>query len=224
MKFSLQWLHRYVDLSDLLNDTEKVAELAERFTLSVAELEGYDQLGAELDTVIVARIESCEQHPNADRLRVCQVNDGSPEPRTIVCGAPNARPGLVTALALPGSKFNGFKIKVSKVRGVESCGMLCAPDELGLGEGHEGIWELPSDLTPGVKLSEVMPVRDTVFEVDNKSITHRPDLWGHYGIAREVAGLLQRELRPLDTEVTLGESPAASVNVTDHVACHATVH
>jgi phenylalanyl-tRNA synthetase beta chain len=219
MKFSLQWLHRYVDLSDLLNDTEKVAELAERFTLSVAELEGYDQLGAELDTVIVARIESCEQHPNADRLRVCQVNDGSPELRTIVCGAPNARPGLVTALALPGSKFNGFKIKVSKVRGVESYGMLCAPDELGLGEGHEGIWELPSDLSPGVKLSEVMPVRDTVFEVDNKSITHRPDLWGHYGIAREVAGLLQRELRPLDTEVTLGESPAASVNVTDHVAC-----
>ena len=126
----------------------------------------------------MARIESCEQHPNADRLQVCQVNDGSETLRTIVCGAPNARPGLVTALALPGSKFNGFKIKVAKVRGVESSGMLCAPDELGLGEGHE--WDLgsfPNDLAPGTPLHEIMPVRDTIFELDNKSITHRPDLW-----------------------------------------------
>ena len=138
MKFSLQWLNRYVDLSDV-----DVAELARRFTLSVAELEGYDEVGAELDTVLVARIEECAPHPNADRLRVCQVNDGSGTLRTVVCGAPNAREGLVTALALPGSRFNGFKIKVAKVRGVESAGMLCAPDELGLGEGHEGIWELP---------------------------------------------------------------------------------
>ena len=219
MKFSLQWLHRYVDLADLLHDEQSIANLADRFTLSVAELEGYERVGGELDSVIVARIVSCEQHPNADRLRVCQVNDGSDELRTIVCGAPNAREGLVTALALPGSKFNGFKIKVSKVRGVESCGMLCAPDELGLGEGHEGIWELPNDLTPGLKLAEVMPIRDVIFEVDNKSITHRPDLWGHYGIAREVAGLLKRELKPLNTEVALGQIDAPFVDVTDAVAC-----
>lgn len=219
MKFSLQWLHRYVDLSDLIGDSQKIAEFAERFTLSVAELEGYEVVGEELDSVIVGRIESCEQHPNADRLRVCQVNDGSENLRTIVCGAPNARQGLVTALALPGSKFNGFKIKVSKVRDVESCGMLCAPDELGLGEGHDGIWELPSHLRPGVKLAEVMPIRDVIFEVDNKSITHRPDLWGHYGIAREVAGLLKRELRALDTQVKRGESSAPYVDVTDTKAC-----
>ena len=219
MKFSLQWLNRYVDLGDLLDNAGEIALLAERFTLSVAELEGYETVGAELDSVIVARIESCEQHPNADRLRVCQVNDGGENLRTIVCGAPNARPGLVTALALPGSKFNGFKIKVSKVRGVESCGMLCAPDELGLGEGHEGIWELPSDLSPGLKLAEVMPIRDVIFEVDNKSITHRPDLWGHYGIAREVAGLMKRDLKALDTEVTLGLDNAPLVDVTDTIAC-----
>ena len=214
MKFSLQWLNRYVDLSDV-----NVPELAKRFTLSVAELEGYEELGAELDSVIVARIDSCEQHPNADRLQVCQVNDGSDTLRTIVCGAPNARPGLVTALALPGSKFNGFKIKVAKVRGVESCGMLCAPDELGLGEGHDGIWELPDDLSPGTALHEVMPVRDTIFELDNKSITHRPDLWGHYGIAREVAGLLNKPLRTLDIDVELGESDAPCVEVNDEKAC-----
>ena len=214
MKFSLQWLNRYVDLSDV-----NVPELAERFTLSVAELEGYEEVGSELDTVVVARIESCEQHPDADRLQVCQVNDGSADLRTIVCGAPNARPGLVTALALPGSKFNGFKIKVAKVRGVESCGMLCAPDELGLGEGHDGIWELPSDLTPGTPLHEIMPVKDTIFELDNKSITHRPDLWGHYGLAREVAGLLGKKLRELDTEVSLGEEDAPFIEITDEEAC-----
>lgn len=214
MKFSLQWLNRYVDLSDV-----DVAHLAERFTLSVAELEGYKEVGTGLNTVIVARIESCEQHPNADRLRVCQVNDGSDALRTIVCGAPNARAGLVTALALPDSKFNGFKIKVAKVRGVESSGMLCAPDELGLGEGHDGIWALPSQLQPGTPISEVMPTHDTIFEVDNKSITHRPDLWGHYGIAREVAGLLGKPLRPLDVDVAFGKEKAPSVSVNDNEAC-----
>lgn len=214
MKFSLQWLSRYVDLSDV-----DVSALADRFTLSVAELEGFEEVGSELDSVIVARIDRCEPHPNADRLRVCSVNDGSDTLRTVVCGAPNARVGLVTALALPGSNFNGFKIRAAQVRGVESAGMLCAPDELGLGDRSEGIWELPSSLPIGAPLHEVMPVRDTLFEVDNKSITHRPDLWGHYGIAREVAGLLGRPLKPLEAQIDLGSAPAPSIEIQDEEAC-----
>jgi len=218
MKFSLNWLSRYVDLQDV-----DVQELARRFTLSVAELEGVEEVGVGLDQVLIARIESCERHPNADRLQVCQVNDGSPKLRTVVCGAPNARPGLVTALALPGARLGDLKIKTSKVRGVESAGMLCAPDELGLGEGHEGIWELPSDWPLGAPITELMPAHDTLFEVDNKSITHRPDLWGHYGIAREVAGLLGRELKApsLDDrlDASRAEAPALSLELQDAEAC-----
>ena len=115
MKFSLNWLSRYVDLSDVSID-----DLANRFTLSVAELEGVETVGQNLETVVVAQIKECIQHPNADRLQVCQVDDGSDTLRTIVCGAPNARPGLVVALALPKTQLGDFKIKVSKVRGVES--------------------------------------------------------------------------------------------------------
>lgn len=219
MKFSLNWLNRYVDLEGV-----DVQELARRFTLSVAELEGVEEVGVGLEQVVIARIESCERHPNADKLQVCQVNDGTPTLRTVVCGAPNARPGLVTALALPGARLGDLKIKTSKVRGVESAGMLCAPDELGLGEGHEGIWELPSDWAPGTPITEqISPARDTLFEVDNKSITHRPDLWGHYGIAREVAGLLGRELKPtqLDCRVDEGRvtQHSVSVSVEDSEAC-----
>jgi phenylalanyl-tRNA synthetase beta chain len=214
MHFSLQWLKRYVDLDDV-----NIDHLANRFTLSVAELEGYEKVGAGLESICVARIESCEPHPNADKLQVCQVNDGSEQLRTIVCGAPNARPGLVTALAMPGVKFGSFKIKVAKVRGVESHGMLCSAQELGLGNSHEGIWELPSDWQPGSLLSEHMPVEDIIFEVDNKSITHRPDLWGHYGIAREVAGLLKRPLRALESQVTLGQEQRINVQLQENQAC-----
>ena len=214
MKCSKQWLSRYVDL-----DGVSIPELADRFTLSVAELEGVEEVGAELDTVIVARIESCERHPNADKLQVCQVNDGSDTLRTIVCGAPNARPGLLVALALPGSKFGDFKIRTSKVRGVESAGMLCAMKELGLGEEEDGIWALSGDLTLGAPLHTYFPVRDSIFELDNKSITHRPDLWGHYGIAREIAGLLDRPLNPPSTDVTLGDDDPIDIQLHDAEAC-----
>lgn len=214
MKFSLNWLSRYVDL-----DGVDVQDLARRFTLSVAELEGVEEVGEGLEQVLVARIESCERHPNADRLQVCQVNDGSPQLRTVVCGAPNARPGLITALALPGARLGDLKIKTSKVRGVESAGMLCAPDELGLGEGHEGIWELPERFPIGAPITEVMPARDTLFEVDNKSITHRPDLWGHFGIAREVAGLLGRELKAPRLDFRVDEArvnaPSVAIDIQD---------
>ncbi|MBM4291115.1 MAG: phenylalanine--tRNA ligase subunit beta [Deltaproteobacteria bacterium] len=217
MKYSLSWLNRYVDLSGV-----DVPELARRFTLSVAELEGVHEVGVGLERVVVARVESCERHPNADKLQVCQVNDGSGALRTVVCGAPNARPGLVTALALPGAAFGDFKIKLSKVRGVESAGMLCATDELGLGESHAGIWELPSAWPLGTPITELLPARDTLFEVDNKSITHRPDLWGHYGVARELAGLLGRPLRPAlatNAEVPFGEGAPVGISVEDPEAC-----
>jgi phenylalanyl-tRNA synthetase beta chain len=214
MKFSLNWLSRYVNVSDVSID-----ELANRFTLSVAELEGVETVGENLSTVVIAHIKECTPHPNADRLQVCQVDDGSDTLRTIVCGAPNARPGLVTALALPKTQLGDFKIKVSKVRGVESAGMLCAMSELGLGGGNDGIWELPSDWEAGTPLPKVLDVIDTLFEVDNKSITHRPDLWGHYGIAREIAGLLNRPLTPPSTSIDLGQAESVAITLEDTEAC-----
>ena len=214
MKFSLNWLSRYVDLSGV-----SIEDLANRFTLSVAELEGVETVGQNLETVVVAQIKECAPHPDADRLQVCKVDDGSAELRTIVCGAPNARPQLMVALALPKTQLGDFKIKVSKVRGVESAGMLCSMAELGLGSANEGIWELPQDWTVGTPLTQVLDVVDTLFEVDNKSITHRPDLWGHYGIAREIAGLLNRPLTSPSYEIELGQAESVSIEIQDEHAC-----
>ena len=116
-------------------------------------------------------------------------------------------------------QIGDFKIKVSKVRGVESAGMLCSMSELGLGGSNEGIWELPSDWSIGTPLTQVLDVVDTLFEVDNKSITHRPDLWGHYGIAREIAGLLNRPLTPPSTNITLGQAESVAIEIEDNQAC-----
>jgi len=214
LKYSLAWLNRYVDLSAVNLD-----ELANRFTLSVAELEGVERVGDGLEPVVVARIIEAEPHPAADRLQVCTVEDGSGVPRTVVCGAPNARAGLTTALAPPGTDLGPIQVKTAEIRGVESAGMLCSARELGLTDEHEGILELPSGWIPGTQLNQLLPVTDVLLEVDNKSITHRPDLWGHYGVARELAGLFGGPLRPPNCEVQLGSVEPAEVEISEPERC-----
>ena len=182
MKLSLNWLKELLPLS------QSVPEIVETLTFAGVEVEGVEQRGADFDKVIVSQIESFEQHPNADRLSVCRVNDGSGLPRQVVCGAKNFRSGDKVPLALPGALLpDGTKIKASKLRGVESEGMLCSARELNLAEDAAGLLILPPDAPVGISLSGIYPP-DTVLEVE--VTPNRPDLLSHYGIGREVAALL----------------------------------
>ncbi len=180
MKFSLRWLRHYIDL------TVPVPQMLDRLTLAGTEVEHVAVTGVESDHIVVAQILSSVQHPNADRLRVCQVNDGQGV-RQIVCGAKNYKDGDKVPLALPGAKLPGdFTIKESKLRGELSQGMLCSAKELALAEDAEGLLILPADAPVGKKFSEYQP-GDTFFEVEVTS--NRPDLLSYRGIAREIIAI-----------------------------------
>ncbi len=181
MKISLNWLREYVELPG------DVHELAELLTMSGLEVEGIHTRGAAIENVVVAQIQESAQHPNADRLSVCQVDDGSGTPRQIVCGAKNYSVGDKVPLALPGAVLPGdFKIKAGKLRGVESNGMMCSAKELQLAEDAEGLLILPAEARVGAPLSEIFPA-DHVLDLE--VTPNRPDLLSHLGIAREVAAL-----------------------------------
>ena len=190
MKFSLSWLAEFVELP---NDTARLVEL---LTLAGVEVEGIEERGANFPNVVVAQIVSSAQHPNADRLSVCQVDDGSGEARQIVCGAKNYRVGDKIPLARPGAILpNEFKIKASKLRGMESQGMLCSAKELGIAEDAAGLLILDPQARIGAPISEIFP-HDTILDVE---ITpNRADLLSHYGLAREIAALTEKPLRHLE--------------------------
>jgi len=209
---SMKWLARHVDLEGITPE-----DLARELTLRTAEVEGLERFAAHLDDVVVGHVQSREQHPDADKLSVCTVDVGGDETLQIVCGAPNVDAGQNVAVAQVGTRLPGdFKIKKAKIRGVESRGMICSVRELELGEDHDGIWVLPEDLQRGAPVSEAMDLVDWVIEIDNKSLTHRPDLWGHRGIAAEVAAIFDRELRDLDTSLPeTGEEPGLAVEIAD---------
>jgi phenylalanyl-tRNA synthetase beta chain len=197
MRISCRWLARHVDLAGITP-----AQLAEDLTLSTAEVEGLEPFAPELAAVTVGHVLERERHPNADRLSVCRVDVGRGEPLQIVCGAPNVRAGQRVAVATVGTLLAGERrIEKAKIRGVESRGMICSERELGLGEEHDGIWVLSPEAEVGLPVAQALGLEDWVLEIDNKSLTHRPDLWGHRGIAREVAAIYRRELRPLDTRL-----------------------
>src|SRR6478752_79114 len=152
MKLSISWLKEFLPL------TQTVPEIVEALTFAGVEVEGIQHRGADFDKVIVAQIESFEPHPNADRLSVCRVNDGSSQTRQVVCGAKNFRPGDKVPLALPGAILpGGLKIRSSKLRGVESEGMLCSARELNLAEDAAGLLILPEDAPLGSGLSGLFP-------------------------------------------------------------------
>jgi len=197
MKISTRWLGRHVDLTGI-----SPKEIAEALTIHTAEVEGLEPFLPHLAQVVVGHVQSRDKHPDADKLGVCKVDVGDGTIRQIVCGAPNVAGGQKVAVALPGVELPGdVKIKVSKIRGVESQGMICSERELGLGEEHNGIWVLPDGVAVGKPVAEVLGLDDWTIEIDNKSLTHRPDLWGHRGFAVEVAALFGRELKRLDTSL-----------------------
>lgn len=210
MLISMRWLARHVDLTGI--DPE---QLALDLTLSTAEVEGVTRFAPYLSDVVVGHVLEREKHPDADKLGICQVDVGTGEALQIVCGAPNVAAGQRVAVATVGTVLPGdFKIKKSKIRGVASVGMICSERELGLSDEHDGIWVLPGEPTTGAPVAEALGLDDWVLEIDNKSLTHRPDLWGHRGIAREVAAILGRELLPLDTSMPpLGSDDPVPVRI-----------
>jgi phenylalanyl-tRNA synthetase beta chain len=197
MLISWNWLKRHVEL-----DGADPFGLVARFTMAVAEVEGVHAVGDGLEAVLAGRVLSVAPHPQADKLKVARVTVGG-EPLTVVCGAPNCEVGGVYPLALPGARLPGGEVKLAAIRGVDSSGMLCSERDLGLTDDHSGLLVLPAATAPGTPLPRVPGfegVKDVLVEIDNKSVTHRPDLWGHRGIAREVAVLLGRPLRPFNHE------------------------
>ena len=197
MKFSVNWLREFVDLP------ENPEEIAELLTRAGVETENIETRGANIDKVIVSQITASSRHPNADRLTVCEVYYGSGTKRQIVCGATNYKVGDKVPLALPGTKLpNGTEIRKSKLRGVESEGMLCSPIELGLGDDASGLLILSPDAKIGMPIGDLFPA-DTILDVE---ITpNRGDLLSHFGLAREIAALTGKKLReppPLRTADT----------------------
>ncbi len=193
MKISLNWLKDFVSVSK--NVTPEI--LASKLMLVTTEIEGMEKRGEVLDKLIVGYVESREKHPNADRLSVTKVDVGGGKILTIVCGAPNVAAGQKVVVALPGVTLpNGLTLERREVRGIVSEGMICSADEVGLGpSSHSGILVLNPSAKVGTKVSEVMPSKDVIYEIDNKSLSHRSDLWGHYGLAREVAAILGQKFK-----------------------------
>ena len=192
MFVSINWIKDYVDLDGI-----DIKKLIESFTLATAEVEDIIEKGADIDKVVVGEILSVENHPNSKKLHLLKVDAGE-KVCNIVCGAPNVAVGQKVALALAGGRVCGGEIKVATVAGFESEGMCCSEKELGISDDHGGIMELDPSLKNGTNIKDIFPIDDIIFEVDNKSLTNRPDLWGHYGIARELAALAGRELKPLE--------------------------
>ena len=204
MKFSVNWLREFVGLP------ENAEEIAKLLTRAGVETENIETRGAKIDNVIVARITASSPHPNADRLTICEVDDGSGTKRQIVCGATNYKVGDKVPLALTGAKLpNGLEIKKSKLRGVESEGMLCSAIELGLGEDASGLLILSPEAKIGAPIVELFPL-DTILDVE---ITpNRGDLLSHFGLAREIAALtnnkIVRQPHRLPAKRSAGGAPA----------------
>ena len=204
MKFSVNWLHEFVDLP---KNPEEIAELLTRAGIETKNIE---TRGANIDNVIVSQIRASSRHPNADRLTVCEVDDGSGAKRQIVCGATNYKVGDKIPLALPGAKLpNGTEIRKSKLRGVESEGMLCSPIELGLGEDASGLLILSPDAKVGAPIGDLFP-GDTILDVE---ITpNRGDLLSHFGLAREIAALTKKKIVGQAHRLPAGGAPALQIS------------
>ena len=221
MKVSLNWIRDYVQLPA---DAD-LKKLAYDLTMSTVEVEDTIELAKQFGHMVVGVINTIEQHPNADKLRVCMTDIGG-RVESIVCGGSNLREGMKVAVALPGSvcRWHGegepVEIKKSKLRGVDSYGMICGAVEIGLAdlfptkeEAH--ILDLSDfDAPAGTPLADALDLNDIILEIDNKSMTNRPDLWGHYGIAREIAALY---------DLPMKEFPHFDRNVENTSGFHVTV-
>ncbi|MGQ9575028.1 MAG: phenylalanine--tRNA ligase subunit beta [Thermoguttaceae bacterium] len=226
MKISLDWISDFVDLTGIEPEI-----LADRLTLCTAEVEGVEVLRRAVEGVLIGQVLSVKPvgqqeggHPEASRLCLAAVDCGGRRFAT-VCGAPNLRVGMKAPFALPGATLaGGMTVRPSEVSGRPSEGVLCSAMELGLSRWHEGVLECPADLPTGTPLSAYIPATDVLIEIDNKSLTHRPDLWGHYGFARELSAIFARPLRALPVaDLALYEDLPAyplAVEATEDCPCY----
>lgn len=228
MLLSYNWLKKHVHLSGD-NTPEQVAA---KLKASTVEVERIEVQGKNLEQVVVGKIISAEKHPNADKLKVCLVDVGD-EKLQIVCGGSNVAAGMLVALAKVGAKvqWHGegelIELKPTAIRGVESAGMICASTEIGLGElfplkEEKEILDLTGLVSakPGVPLARALGLDDAILEVDNKSLSNRPDLWGHYGMAREVSVLCNKKLLPYKiSSFKSGKDIKITVAVEDSALC-----
>ena len=251
MLISFNWLKKFVKLADSVTPEE----VAQKLTMSTVEVEGIIKQGADLENVVVGKIIKVEKHPQADKLNLCTVDFGS-EQLTIVCGGSNVAEGMLVAVAKVGAKvrWHGegelITLEPAVIRGVESRGMICGADEIGLHEmfpkkSEKEIVDLsfletpPDPLLPrgggdkspsltkrglgrvaGLSLAEALNLNDVIFEIDNKSLSNRPDLWGHYGLAREVAVLFNREVGEYETKkIKPGKEVKLRVSVENPALC-----
>ena len=209
MKVSINWINDYVDLSGISSE-----ELIKRFNLSTAEIESFEEKGKNIQNVVFGKVISVQNHPESNHLHILKVDVGD-EVLQIVCGAPNVREGMVTAVCKVGGSVLAGKIRASKLVGVESFGMCCAESELGLGSNDDGIMDISEPVVIGQNIKEVWPIDDLVLEIDNKTLTNRPDLWGHYGLAREFSVIFDRPLKklPLENLDDYKSLPKISINI-----------
>ncbi|PLX67288.1 MAG: phenylalanine--tRNA ligase subunit beta [Denitrovibrio sp.] len=202
MKVSINWLNKFVDVSDL-----DPKDIAEKLTMCGLEVDAIEEKGS-LNNVVVAKVMKCDKHPDADKLSLTEVFDGT-ETYQVVCGAPNVAEGQTVVFAKVGAVLPGdFKIKAAKIRGLESLGMICAEDEIGISDDHDGIMILDSSLELGTPIDEILGLPDTVLEI---GITpNRADCLSIIGYAREIAALYDRPMKT--NEYTINETDDAVTN------------
>jgi phenylalanyl-tRNA synthetase beta chain len=225
MLLSKQWLNDFVNTSKKTDQ-----ELSDLISLSTVEVEEFVDQAESMQAMVVGKVIELGKHPNADKLTLCQVDIGERKTQ-IVCGGENLREGMIVPVALPGSKVRWHgegelvELKKTKIRGEESEGMICASAEIGLapaeGEGEHDIRDLGEiDVSPGTLLAEALGMNDIILEVEHKSLTNRPDLFGHYGMAREIAALMRTDLTPYNPALIIeGEGIEIDVEVKEEGLC-----
>ena len=194
MYISINWIKDFVNLDGI--DIEK---LIYKFTMSTAEVEGIIKRGFDINGVVVGKVLSVEDVENSSKLHKVIVDIGKEKIQSI-CGAKNVKEGIKIAFAPFGSTVQGMEVKKSSLAGLESNGICLSEKELGFSDDHSGIMILDDCYEVGTNIKDIIPLEDIIYEVDNKSLTNRPDLWGHYGIAREIAAITNRKLKPLEVE------------------------
>jgi len=226
MKISLNWIKEFVEIPEI---EPKIA--ATKFTMAACEVDGVEETGGFLKNIIAVKIVAIKNHPDSEHLHLVEIDTGTGKTE-VVCGAPNVEVGKIVPYAKLGTVFpGGFVIEPKKIRGVESCGMLCSQKELGLGDDNSGLWIMPENTKIGATLAEICKVdADVIFDIDNKSITHRPDLWGHYGMAREFGLVFGNPLKnkfdsaweaKIKSNIKAGETSPVKVEVQENTCCKA---
>ncbi|NJD01091.1 MAG: phenylalanine--tRNA ligase subunit beta [Ruminiclostridium sp.] len=217
MKISLNWIKDFVNLDGI-----SIKDIWYRFTMSTAEVDDVAEMGKDIRNVVVGKVVSVQLHPTSAKLKICMVDAGEGMIQC-VCGAPNVREGVLAPFAKEGGSIKKIsEVKKVVVSGVDSCGILCSASEIGISDNHEGILILDGNYKPGTDIKSIIAMDDVIIEIDNKSLTNRPDLWGHYGIAREMAAIFRRKLKPLEVAENLENSnlPYLNIKIEDTRKCY----